>query len=131
MAPETILVVEDQDDIRKITRRILEARGYSVRVAATGAEALRISQESEEAAERIDLLLTDAILPGMSGREVALLLCPAHPNMRVLFMSGYSDECIVQQGILEPGMAFLHKPFTADVLARKVREVLDAPRGGA
>jgi len=129
MASETILVVEDQDDIRKITRRILEARGYSVRVAATGAEALRISQESEEAAERIDLLLTDAILPGMSGREVALLLGPAHPNMRVLFMSGYSDESIVHQGILEPGMPFLHKPFTAEALARKVREVLDAPRG--
>ena len=69
-------------------------------------------------------------MPGMSGREVALLLGPAHPNMRVLFVSGYTDESIVHEGMLEPGLAFLQKPFTAEGLARKVREVLDASRGG-
>jgi PAS domain S-box-containing protein len=126
---ETILVVEDQDEVRKLTRRMLEARGYRVLVAASGADALRLSG-AVQAAEQIDLLLTDVIMPGMSGREVALLLGPAHPHMRVLFVSGYTDESIVHEGILEPGIAFLQKPFTAEALARKVREVLDAPRGG-
>jgi PAS domain S-box-containing protein len=131
---ETILVVEDQEEVRKLTCRIVEARGYRVLVAANGADALRVSQELEalrvagQAAGRIDLLLTDVIMPGMSGREVALLLGPAHPNMKVLFVSGYTDESIVHQGILEPGIAFLQKPFTVEALARKVREVLDAPR---
>jgi len=124
---ETILIVEDQDEVRKLTRRMLEARGYHVLVAASGADALRIA---DQAAGRIDLLLTDVIMPGMSGREVALLLGPAHPNMRVLFVSGYTDESIVHEGMLEPGLAFLQKPFTAEGLARKVREVLDASRGG-
>jgi PAS domain S-box-containing protein len=126
---ETILVVEDQDEVRKLTRRMLEARGYRVLVAASGADALRLSG-AVQAGEQIDLLLTDVIMPGMSGREVALLLGPAHPHMRVLFVSGYTDESIVHEGILEPGIAFLQKPFTAEALARKVREVLDAPRGG-
>jgi CheY-like chemotaxis protein len=124
---ETILVVEDQDEVRTLTRRMLEARGYRVLVAASGGDALRVVAHT---AERIDLLLTDVIMPGMSGREVGLLLGPAHPNMKVLFVSGYTDESIVREGILEPGIAFLQKPFTADALARKVREVLDAPRGG-
>jgi CheY-like chemotaxis protein len=124
---ETILIVEDQEQVRNLTRRVLEARGYRVLVAASGADALRVAQQ---AAERIDLLLTDVIMPGMGGREVALLLGPARPNMRVLFVSGYTDESIVHEGILEPGIAFLQKPFTADALAGKVREVLDAPRDG-
>ena len=124
---ETVLIVEDQDEVRKVTRRMLEARGYRVLVAASGAVALRIA---DQAAGRIDLLLTDVIMPGMSGREVALLLGPAHPNIRVLFVSGYTDESIVHEGILEPGIAFLQKPFTAEALARKVRDVLDAPRRG-
>jgi len=106
---------------------MLEGRGYRVLVAASGAVALRIA---DQAAGRIDLLLTDVIMPGMSGREVALLLGPAHPNIRVLFVSGYTDESIVHEGILEPGIAFLQKPFTAEALARKVRDVLDAPRRG-
>jgi len=124
---ETILIVEDQEQVRNLTCRVLQARGYRVLVAASGADALRIA---EQAAERIDLLLTDVIMPGMGGREVALLLAPARPNMRVLFVSGYTDESIVHDGILEPGVAFLQKPFTADALAGKVRDVLDAPRDG-
>jgi len=122
---ETILIVEDQDEVRNLTRRLLEARGYRVLVAASGADALRIADQE---AGRIDLLLTDVIMPGMSGREVALLLGPAHPHMRVLFVSGYTDDSIVHHGVLDPGVAFLQKPFTSQTLAQKVREVLDAPR---
>ena len=118
---ETILLVEDQEEVRRLTRRILEARGYRVLAAASGAEALRLSHDT---VERIDLLVSDVVMPGMSGRELALLLGPAHPNMRVLFVSGYTDESIVHHGVLEPGVAFLQKPFTADVLARKVRDVI-------
>jgi len=131
---ETILLVEDQAEVRRLTRRILEARGYRVLVAASGAEALRLSEELEarrvaaDPAARIDLLLTDVIMPGMSGRETALLLEPVHPHMKTLFVSGYLDESIAHQGILDPGMAFLKKPFTPEALAQKVREVLDAPR---
>jgi CheY-like chemotaxis protein len=105
----------------------LEARGYRVLVAASGAEALGVAAPPTE---RIDLLVTDVIMPGMSGREVALLLGPAHPHMKVLFVSGYPDESIVHHGVLDPGVAFLQKPFTAQTLAQKVRAVLDAPRDG-
>jgi two-component system cell cycle sensor histidine kinase/response regulator CckA len=133
---ETILIVEDQEEVRKLTSRILEARGYRVLAASSGVDALRLSQELEAlrvadpAAGRIDLLLTDVIMPGMGGREVALLLGPAHANMKVLFVSGYTDESIVHQGVLEPSIAFLQKPFTVEALAQKVREVLDSPGDG-
>jgi len=132
---ETILIVEDQEEVRKVTCRMVEARGYRVLVAGSGADALRLSRELEalrvagQPGGQIDLLLTDVVMPGMSGRETALLLGAAHPNMKVLFVSGYTDESIVHHGILEPGIAFLQKPFTAETLAQKVREVLDAPRG--
>jgi nitrogen-specific signal transduction histidine kinase len=118
---ETILVVEDQEEVRRLTRRILEARGYRVLVAASGPEALRLA---EHEAGRIDLLVTDVVMPGMSGREVGLLLAPARPTMKVLYLSGYTDESIVHHGVLEPGVAFMQKPFNAEALARKVREVL-------
>jgi len=124
---ETILIVEDQEEVRNLTRRLLEARGYRVLVAASGAEALEVAAPSTE---RIDLLVTDVIMPRMSGREVALLLGPAQPHMKVLFVSGYPDESIVHHGVLDPGVAFLQKPFTAQTLAQKVRAVLDAPRDG-
>jgi PAS domain S-box-containing protein len=131
---ETTLLVEDQEEVRKVTRRMLEARGYTVLVAAGGQEALRIGEtlQGRRAADQpkrlIDLLVTDVVMPGMSGREVALLLTTTHPAMRVLYLSGYTDESIVHHGMLEPGIAFLQKPFTAEALARKVREVLDSPR---
>jgi two-component system cell cycle sensor histidine kinase/response regulator CckA len=132
---ESILVVEDQEEVRRLISRLLKARGYRVLTAASGHEALRVGRELEtlRLAERreanIDLLVTDVVMPGMSGREVALLLAPAHPMTKVLYLSGYTDESIVHHGMLEPGLAFLQKPFTADALARKVREVLDAPQG--
>jgi two-component system cell cycle sensor histidine kinase/response regulator CckA len=120
---ETILLVEDQEEVRNLVRRLLEARGYQVLVAACGHDALRLAEQQVGV---LDLLVTDVVMPGMSGREVALLLGPAHPTMRVLYLSGYTDESIVRHGMLEPGIAFLQKPFTAEALARKVREVFDA-----
>ncbi len=131
---ETILVVEDQDEVRKLTSKMLAARGYHVLVAASGHEALALASQLEApgpaagAAQRIDLLATDVVMPGMSGREVALLLATTRPQMKVLYLSGYPDESIAHDRVLEPGAAFLQKPFTAEGLARKVREVLDSSR---
>jgi two-component system cell cycle sensor histidine kinase/response regulator CckA len=122
---EAILLVEDQEEVRKLVRRMLESRGYHVLAAASGHDALRLTGQH---AGTIDLLVTDVVMPGMSGREVALLLAPARPHMKVLYLSGYTDESIVRHGMLEPGIAFLQKPFTAEALARKVREVLDLAR---
>jgi len=122
---ETILLVEDQAEVRNLIRRMLEARGYHLLVAASGHDALRLTVQH---AGLIDLLVTDVMMPGMSGREVALLLAPAHPTMRALYLSGYSEESIVHDAGLEPGIAFLQKPFTAEELVAKVREVLKAPR---
>ena len=94
--------------------------------AGSPAEAIALARGR---AEPIDILVTDVIMPGMNGRELARVLAESRPAMRVLFMSGYADAAIAQQGILEPGTAFLSKPFTPDALARKMREVLDAPPG--
>ncbi|HYL55257.1 MAG TPA: response regulator [Gemmatimonadales bacterium] len=121
---ETVLLVEDQEQVRELTKRLLEARGYRVLVAASGPEALRLA---EHYASQIHLLVTDVVMPGMSGREVSLLLAPTHRDMRVLYLSGYPDPSVVDQGVLAPGTPFLQKPFTSEALARKVREVLDGP----
>jgi PAS domain S-box-containing protein len=121
---ETILVVEDQAEVRNTTRKILGARGYQVLVAATGPHALSIADQH---LGPIHALVTDVVMPGMSGREAARLLTQARPQMRVLYFSGYTDNAIVHHGVLDPGVAFLQKPFTAEALARKLREVLDAP----
>jgi two-component system cell cycle sensor histidine kinase/response regulator CckA len=126
---ETILLVEDQDEVRGLIHKMLVARGYQVLVAPSGPEAVGLG--TAQPRERIiDLLVTDVVMPGMTGREVGQLLARAHPRMRVLYLSGYTDESIAHHGMLEPGIAFLQKPFTGEALARKVREVLDAsPRG--
>jgi two-component system, cell cycle sensor histidine kinase and response regulator CckA len=121
---ETVLLVEDQQQVRELTKRLLEGRGYRVLVAASGPEALRLA---ERHAGQIQLLVTDVVMPGMSGREVGLLLAPTHRDMRVLYLSGYPDPSVVDQGVLAPGTPFLQKPFTSEGLARKVREVLDGP----
>ncbi|MET0619316.1 MAG: PAS domain S-box protein, partial [Thermoanaerobaculia bacterium] len=120
---ETVLLVEDEAEVRRLVERLLRMQGYAVIAAASPAEAITAAR----AAGKIDLLVTDVIMPGMNGREMARLLAAERPRMRVLYMSGYTDAAIAQQGILPPGTAFLSKPFTPDVLARKVREVLDAP----
>lgn len=121
---ETVLLVEDEEAVRVLARKTLEGYGYRTLDAANGEEALK---RSKEYGKRIDLLLTDVVMPGMSGREVADRLSLLHPEMKVLFMTGYADSAIVHQGILEPGTALLLKPFTPDALAQKVREVLDPP----
>ncbi len=119
---ETILLVEDDETMRALTRRLLVARGHTVLLASQGEEALRLAQRHDG---RIHLLVTDVVMPGMSGRDLADRIVALLPGTKVLYLSGYTDDAIVRHGVLEPGVAFLQKPFTADALARKVREVLD------
>lgn len=121
---ETVLVVEDQAEVRRLTTRVLEARGYTVLAAESGGEAAQLAGRY---LKRIDLLLTDVVMPGVNGRELALRLVAGRRDLKVLFVSGYTGEAIRQHGLLEMGAAFLQKPFTPEVLARKVREVLDSP----
>ena len=123
---DTVLLVEDQEEVRVVTHKLLSRRGYHVLVAASGAEALALA---ERYTDPIQLLVTDVVMPGMSGRELSRRLAPTRPGMKVLFLSGYPDESILQRGALEPGVAFLQKPFSAQGLAGKVREVLDLPSG--
>ena len=123
---ETLLVVEDQAEVRRLTTKVLEARGYKVLVASDGPEALRLAAQHPAP---IQLLVTDVVMPGMSGSELAASLVRARPELKVLYVSGYADESIVRHGILEPGLAFLQKPFTPDALAAKVRAMLDAKPG--
>ncbi len=124
---ETVLLVEDEEMVRRMTRGMLEMNGYRVIEASNGLEALMVCERHDGP---IDLLLTDVVMPQMSGRELADRLATAHPEMRVLYMSGYTDDAIVQHGVLEAGTAFLEKPFTPQVLARKVRGVLDKGQDG-
>jgi two-component system, cell cycle sensor histidine kinase and response regulator CckA len=119
---ETVLVVEDEDSVRELVERVLSEKGYRVLFAAEGNEGLRIAGGHREP---IDLLITDVVMPGMGGRELAARLEAARPGMKVLFMSGYSEKVISHHGILEDGLAFFQKPFTSDALLRKVRETLD------
>jgi DNA-binding NtrC family response regulator len=123
---ETILLVEDALRVRAVVREILEMNGYDVLEARHGAEAIEISERHRGP---IHLMVTDVVMPQMSGRELAQRLQPVRPDMRVLYMSGYTDDAIVRHGVLGAGMAFLSKPFTPDALALKIREVLEtAPR---
>jgi two-component system cell cycle sensor histidine kinase/response regulator CckA len=122
---ETILLAEDEETVRKLARQVLEMYGYQVLEAANGGAALLIC---ERHTELIHLLITDVIMPEMSGRELADRLAQLRPEMKVLYMSGYTDNAIVHQGVLDEGANFIQKPFPTDALARKVREVLDAPK---
>ncbi len=120
---ETILAVEDEVEVRKLVAEILSGQGYHVIQAGNGEEALKVARENPS--KRIHLLLTDVVMPGMSGRELATTLGLQHPEMKVLYMSGYTDNAIVHHGVLEEGVNYIQKPFTLEGLARKVREVLD------
>jgi two-component system cell cycle sensor histidine kinase/response regulator CckA len=120
---ETILAVEDDASVRSLVIRALRKRGYTVLEASTGMEALRTAQEFEG---NIHLLLTDVVMPEMSGKALATQIETARPGIKVLFVSGYTNNAVVHHGVLDPNVAFLQKPFTADVLARKVREVIDS-----
>jgi len=119
---ETILLVEDTNGLRRLARKILERCGYTILEAPNGDEALQICERHQGA---IHLLLTDVVMPGMSGRALADRLVLLHPAMKVLYTSGYTDDAIVQRGVLTTGTAFLQKPYAPDALARKVRDVLD------
>jgi two-component system cell cycle sensor histidine kinase/response regulator CckA len=121
MCKETLLVAEDEASVRVFLRQLLAAQGYSVLEAANGHEALAAS---EGFAGEIHLLITDVVMPGMSGRELAERLSRKRPAMRVLFMSGYTDDAILQHGVLDGETAFMNKPFPPASLLEKVRELL-------
>jgi CheY-like chemotaxis protein len=121
---ETILLVEDEDGVRTLIKQLLQRQGYVVIETRHGGEAMAECQRYQSP---IHLLLTDVVLTQMNGRELAQKLLPMRPEMKVLFMSGYSEEAIAQHGVLNPGTEFLQKPFTTEALIRKVREMLDAP----
>ena len=118
---ETVLVVEDDDTVRNLCGRILERLGYKMMPARDGAEAIAVAQKY---GDRIDLMLTDVVMPGMNGSELATQLVLHHPEMKVLFTSGYTDDAISRHGVLDEGVSFIGKPYTPLALARKVREVL-------
>jgi PAS domain S-box-containing protein len=120
---ETVLLVEDELSLRKLSRHLLELCGYSVLEAENGTDALKISQEHNQ--RNIDLLLTDVVMPGMSGRALADRLVKQRPKTRVVYMSGYTGQTVGEHGVLAEGSFFLPKPFTREGLARKVREALD------
>ncbi|MFA6147185.1 MAG: PAS domain S-box protein [bacterium] len=119
---ETILLAEDEEVVRRLTREILSENGYKVLEAENGREALLLSEAHRG---EIHLLLTDVVMPKMSGRELTERIRPLRPGLRILYMSGYTDDAILRHGVLEDGIPFLQKPFTPEDLARKVREVLD------
>lgn len=119
---ETILLTEDEDAVRDLARFVLQRSGYHVLEARDGGEALLLCERCQEV---IHLLVTDVVMPNMNGRQVAERLQVSRPEMKVLFLSGYTDDAIVRHGVLDADMHFLQKPFTADGLARKVRTVLD------
>ncbi|WP_327004179.1 PAS domain S-box protein [Dactylosporangium sp. NBC_01737] len=121
---ETVLVVEDEDALREVTRRLLTRNGYTVHVAAGGPEALKLV---DEVSQPIHLLLTDVIMPKMLGKELAAAVLAARPDVRVLYMSGYAQPVLAERGTLDPGVRLVEKPFTEPDLLAHVREVLDDP----
>jgi CheY-like chemotaxis protein len=125
---ETVLVVEDQAVVRRYAAAALRTFGYQVIEAENAEEALRVC---ERESERINLVLTDVVMPGLSGRELADRLKKSQPGIKVMFMSGYTDDAIVHHGALEKDAEFIQKPFSPDQLAIKVREMLAAAGGPA
>jgi PAS domain S-box-containing protein len=119
---ETILFVEDEQSVRELVCEYLKARGYHVLEAADGVQALEIAAAHKG---KIQLLITDVVMPKVSGREVAARLAPTRPDLKVLYISGYTDDSVFRHGVLEGGMAFLQKPFNLKALATKVREILE------
>jgi CheY-like chemotaxis protein len=125
---ETVLLVEDDMAVRDLARDLLRAHGYEVLEATRGREALLIGVQH---AGEIHLMLTDVVMPEMSGRELAARLAPIRPAMPVIYMSGYTDNAVLHHGVLDPGTMFLQKPFTPAALIHKVREALDLPKGSS
>ncbi|MEA3427660.1 MAG: response regulator [Thermodesulfobacteriota bacterium] len=116
------MIVEDYIGLLNLAQEVLQSYGYKVLDAENGEEALRVGKEYDGP---IHLMVTDVVMPKMGGREAAELLQPLYPQMKVIYMSGYTNNAIVHHGVLMPGLNFLEKPFTPEGLARKVREVLD------
>src|SRR5690606_18981161 len=120
---ETLLLVEDEEAVRTLTRLVLQSHGYHVLEARDGLDGLRVAQENPGT---IRLLVTDLVMPRMGGRELADLLVEMWPDLRVLFMSGHTEDEALHRGEFEAGETFVHKPFSPSILARKVRQMLDA-----
>ena len=116
-----MLLVEDAEGLRLLATKLLERLGYTVLVAANADEAVQLFEEHPS----IDVLLTDLVMPGGSGPELTKRLVERRPALKVIYMSGYTDEAIVRHVVLDPGIAFIHKPFTSEALGRKIRDVLD------
>lgn len=123
----TVLVVDDDDAVRAVAAKVLRRSGYVVLEAGSGPEALRVARESGGA---VDLLLTDVVMPELGGRELSELMRAAYPGLRVLFMSAYTEDEILLQGVEVAEVSFLSKPFSLESLIRSVREALDRPPGG-
>jgi two-component system cell cycle sensor histidine kinase/response regulator CckA len=121
LGTDTILLVEDEKAVRELTLKMLRHMGYTVLAAAGGAEAIEVSRSYPG---RIALLLTDVVMPNMSGRQLADVLKGTRPTMKVLYLSGYTENTVVHHGVLEPGVEFLPKPFSREVLGSKIREIL-------
>jgi CheY-like chemotaxis protein len=123
---ETILVVEDEEAVRRLAHRILESRGYTVLEASNGQEAINVMTGS---GRHIDMIVSDVVMPVMGGRELVERLLPTYPLLRVLFMTGYTEDTLLQHRIAEFGLTVLEKPFTPESLARAVRVTLDRGQG--
>jgi two-component system cell cycle sensor histidine kinase/response regulator CckA len=120
---ETVLLVEDEDLVRKVVARILRGAGYRVLVAADGVEALSICEDNPPT---IHLLVTDVVMPGIGGKELAARLAGKFPDVKVLFMTGYTDDEVLRRGILDQGRALILKPFSPEELLRRIRMVLSS-----
>jgi DNA-binding NtrC family response regulator len=122
MASGTVLLAEDEEAVREVVREGLQQAGYSALEARNGADTIKVAEKHEGP---IHLMVTDVVMPGMSGSELANRLAAQNPKMKVLYMSGYTDDAIVHHGVLDGGLTFLQKPFGADNLARKLRELVE------
>lgn len=121
---ETVLVVEDEEILLELIQEVLEMHGFQVLAALDGNEAMELCERHPSP---IHLMLTDVMLPNQNGRELAEYLSPLHPEMKILFMSGYTEEAMMFQGLVETALPFIQKPFTPMDLVRRVRETIECP----
>ena len=120
---ETILLVEDDESLRKLVQIVLEQNGYKILEAINGEDALRVAEAYDGP---IDMIITDVVMPRVGGRELINRLQPVYPDIKVIFMSGHTDSTIAHHGLLETGINFIQKPFSIRELAKKVREILNS-----